>query len=32
MNIYFLVHLNNKGPRKNEKNLSPEQIQGEKIY
>jgi hypothetical protein len=32
MNIFFLVHLSNEEPRKNKKNLSPEQIQGEKIY
>jgi hypothetical protein len=29
MNIFFLVHLSNEEPRKNTKNLSPEQIQGE---
>jgi hypothetical protein len=32
MNIFFLVHLSNEEPRKNKKNLSPEQIQGEIIY
>jgi hypothetical protein len=29
MNIFFLVHLSNGEPRKNKKNPSPEQIQGE---
>jgi hypothetical protein len=32
MNICFLVYLGNEEPRKNKKNLSPEQIQGEIIY
>jgi hypothetical protein len=32
MNIFFLIHLSNKKPRKNIKNPSPEQIQGETIY
>jgi hypothetical protein len=32
MNIFFLVHLSKEEPRKNKKNLSPEQIQGEMIY
>jgi hypothetical protein len=32
MNIFFLVYLSNEEPRKNRKNLSPEQIQGEMIY
>jgi hypothetical protein len=32
MNICFIVHLSNEEPRKNKKNLSPEQIQGEIIY
>jgi hypothetical protein len=32
MNIFFLVHLSNKEPRKTKKNLSPEQIKGEIIY
>jgi hypothetical protein len=32
MNIFFLVHLSKEEPRKNKKNLSPEQIQGEIIY
>jgi hypothetical protein len=32
MNIFFLVYLSNEEPRKNKKNLSPEQIQGEIIY
>jgi hypothetical protein len=32
MNIFFLIHLSNKEPRKNIKNPSPEQIQGETIY
>jgi hypothetical protein len=32
MNIFLLVHLSNEQPRKNKKNLSPEQIQGEIIY
>jgi hypothetical protein len=32
MNIFFLVHLSNEEPRKNTKNLSPEQIQGEIFY
>ena len=32
MNIFFLVHLSNEKSRKNKKNLSPEQMQGEMIY
>jgi hypothetical protein len=32
INIFFLVHLSNEEPRKNTKNLSPEQIQGEIFY
>ena len=32
MKIFFLVHLSNEEPRKNKRNLSPEQIQGEIIY
>jgi hypothetical protein len=32
MNIFFLVYLSNEEPRKNKKNLSPEQIQGGIIY
>ena len=32
MNIFFLVHLSNEEPRKNKKNPSPEQIQGEMFY
>jgi hypothetical protein len=32
MNIFFLVHLSNAEPRKNKKNLSQKQIQGEIIY
>jgi hypothetical protein len=32
MNIFFLVHLSKEEARKNKKNLSPEQIQGEIIY
>jgi hypothetical protein len=32
MNIFFLIHLSNKEPRKNIKNPSPEQIQGEIFY
>jgi hypothetical protein len=30
--IFFLVHLSNEEPKKNTKNLSPEQIQGEIFY
>jgi hypothetical protein len=32
MNIFFLVHLSKEEPRKNKKNLSLEQFQGEMIY
>jgi hypothetical protein len=32
MQIFFLLHLSNEEPRKNKKNLSPEQIQGEMFY
>jgi hypothetical protein len=32
MQIFFLVHLSNEEPRKNKKNPSPEQIQGEMFY
>jgi hypothetical protein len=32
MQIFFLVHLSNKEPRKNKGNPSPEQIQGEMFY
>jgi hypothetical protein len=32
MNIFFLVQLSNEEPRKNKKNLSREQTQGEIIY
>jgi hypothetical protein len=32
MNIFFLVQLSNAEPRKNKKNLSREQTQGEIIY
>jgi hypothetical protein len=32
MQIFFLVHLSNKEPRKNKRNPSPEQIQGEMFY
>jgi hypothetical protein len=32
MQIFFLVHLSNKEPRKNKENSSPEQIQGEIFY
>jgi hypothetical protein len=32
MNIFFLIHLSNKKPRKNIKNPSPEQIQGGIFY
>jgi hypothetical protein len=32
MNIFFLVQLSNEEPRKNKKNLSPEQTQGKIIY
>jgi hypothetical protein len=32
MQIFFLVHLSNKGPRKNKGNPSPEQIQGKMFY
>jgi hypothetical protein len=32
MQIFFLVHLSNKEPRKNKGNPSPEQIQGEIFY
>jgi hypothetical protein len=32
VSIFFLVHLSNEEPRKNKKNLSSEQIQGEMIY
>ena len=32
MQIFFLVHLTDKEPRKNKRNPSPEQIQGEMFY
>jgi hypothetical protein len=32
MQIFFLVHLSNKEPRKNKGNPSLEQIQGEIFY
>jgi hypothetical protein len=32
MKIFFLVHLSNEEPRKNKRNPSPEQIQGEMFY
>jgi hypothetical protein len=32
MQIFFLVHLSNKEPRKNKGNPSPEQIQFEMFY
>jgi hypothetical protein len=32
MQIFFLVHLSNKELRKNKKNPSSEQIQGEMFY
>jgi hypothetical protein len=32
MQIFFLVHLSNKEPRKNKRNPSPEQIQGKMFY
>jgi hypothetical protein len=32
VSIFVLVHLSNEEHRKNKKNLSPEQIQGEMIY
>jgi hypothetical protein len=32
MNIFFLIHLSNEEHRKNKKNPSPEQIQGEMFY
>jgi hypothetical protein len=31
MQIFFLVHLSNEEPRKNKRNPSPQQIQGEII-
>jgi hypothetical protein len=32
MQIFFLLHLSNEKPRKNKRNPSPEQIQGEIFY
>jgi hypothetical protein len=32
MQIFFLVHLSNKEPKKNKGNPSSEQIQGEMFY
>ena len=32
MQIFFLIHLSNKGPRKNKESPSPEQIQGKMFY
>jgi hypothetical protein len=32
MQIFFLVQINNEEPRKNKRNRSPEQIQGEMFY
>jgi hypothetical protein len=32
MQIFFLAHLSNEEPRKNKRNTSPEQIQGEMFY
>jgi hypothetical protein len=32
MNVFFLIYISNKESRKNKKNPSPEQIQGETIY
>ena len=32
MQIFFLVHLSNKEPKKNKRNPNPELIQGEMFY
>jgi hypothetical protein len=32
MQIFFLVHLSNKEPRKNKRNPSPEQYQGDMFH
>jgi hypothetical protein len=32
MQIFFLVHLSNRDPRKNKTNPNPEQIQGKMFY